>query len=56
MNWPEVQRNLWFKWREESPELHSRELWLKYKHEWVEAYAPFRKIHKSEIPKWLRLF
>lgn len=54
MKWSEVQENLWAKWREQSPELTNRELWAKYKDEWVEAYRPFVKPMKGVF--WLRPF
>lgn len=54
MTWPDVQAKLWAKWREQSPELTNRELWAKYKHEWIEAYRPFVKPVKPVF--WLRPF
>jgi hypothetical protein len=51
MNWQQVQTSLWSKWRASSPELSDRELWQKYKHEWIEAYRPFVK--ERDRPFWL---
>jgi hypothetical protein len=56
MNWQQTQESLWRKWRQSSPELKNRELWEKYKHEWVEAYRPFVKVSDEKPPKWLRDF
>jgi len=43
MDWREVQRELWKKWKTDDPALSDSDLWNKYKHEWVEAYRPFVK-------------
>lgn len=51
MTWIQVQDNLWAKWQKQSPQLTYRELWTKYKHEWVEAYRPFVKPMKKVF--WL---
>jgi hypothetical protein len=52
MDWKQVQRDLWIKWRTSDPDLSDRELWAKYKHEFIEAYRPFVKVRK-DLPKWL---
>lgn len=56
MNWQQVQTDLWMKWRMASPDLSKKELWQKYKHEWIEAYRPFVKVPVENLPKWLRDF
>jgi hypothetical protein len=52
MDWNQVQRDLWIKWRTSDPDMSDSELWAKYKHEWVEAYRPFVKV-RGPMPRWL---
>ena len=51
MDWEQTQKSLWLKWTLSNPKLKSHELWIKYKHEWIEAYRPFVK--KRNKPYWL---
>ena len=50
--WKKVQAELWSKWKNESPELSTEDLWVKNKHEWIEAYRPFVKDRTPLF--WLR--
>jgi hypothetical protein len=49
--WRDVQNSLWVEWKKRDPVLTERELWKKYKHEWIEAYRPFVK--ERDSPHWL---
>ena len=51
-NWQKHQLNLMKKWKIENPQLTEREILVKYKNEWIQAFRPFA--NKYTPAWWLR--